>query len=87
MLKAGGSEQPLVLQVGSRVMFAAGAYSEIRFLRGPDRSRLGLQLLKKVLRRRPKNKLIVIYCGCCPWNHCPNIGPHLSGCMTLDSRT
>jgi len=23
----------------------------------------------------PKDTPIVIYCGCCPFEHCPNIGP------------
>ncbi len=23
----------------------------------------------------PKDKQIVLYCGCCPWNRCPNVGP------------
>ena len=22
-----------------------------------------------------KKKTIVLYCGCCPWNRCPNLGP------------
>lgn len=30
-----------------------------------------LQYLKDV----PKDKSIIIYCGCCPMNHCPNIRP------------
>ena len=23
----------------------------------------------------PKNKTVVLYCGCCPWAQCPNIQP------------
>jgi thiosulfate/3-mercaptopyruvate sulfurtransferase len=23
----------------------------------------------------PHDKLIVLYCGCCPWGHCPNVRP------------
>ena len=23
----------------------------------------------------PKDRSIVLYCGCCPWNHCPNMRP------------
>ena len=22
-----------------------------------------------------KTKFIVLYCGCCPWDRCPNLGP------------
>ena len=32
-------------------------------------------LLKKFAAPLKKDQLIVIYCGCCPWNRCPNIGP------------
>lgn len=31
--------------------------------------------LKAVLKNVPKNKQIVIYCGCCPMGKCPNIRP------------
>jgi hypothetical protein len=34
-----------------------------------------LQLLESKVASTPKNALIVIYCGCCPWNRCPNVGP------------
>jgi thiosulfate/3-mercaptopyruvate sulfurtransferase len=23
----------------------------------------------------PRTNLIVLYCGCCPWDHCPNVKP------------
>jgi len=23
----------------------------------------------------PRTKFIVLYCGCCPWNHCPTLKP------------
>lgn len=34
-----------------------------------------LKKLKKLLRKQPKDKEIVIYCGCCPLAGCPNIQP------------
>jgi len=34
-----------------------------------------LKKLKKLLRKLPKDKEIVIYCGCCPLAGCPNIQP------------
>lgn len=34
-----------------------------------------LAKLKTQLKSIPKNKPVVIYCGCCPFNHCPNIRP------------
>ncbi|MGY0034855.1 rhodanese-like domain-containing protein [Pedobacter sp. NJ-S-72] len=34
-----------------------------------------LAKLKEILKTVPKNKSIVIYCGCCPMGKCPNIRP------------
>lgn len=34
-----------------------------------------LDKLKEILKTTPKNKAIVIYCGCCPMDRCPNIRP------------
>jgi thiosulfate/3-mercaptopyruvate sulfurtransferase len=42
---------------------------------GPASGESGLQQLRKRVEPLPQNKFIVIYCGCCPWNHCPNIKP------------
>jgi hypothetical protein len=35
----------------------------------------GLNKLKAKLKSVPKDKKIVIYCGCCPFEHCPNVRP------------
>ena len=35
----------------------------------------GLQKLKTELKTIDKDKKIVLYCGCCPFEHCPNIRP------------
>ncbi|HLR36578.1 MAG TPA: rhodanese-like domain-containing protein [Chitinophagaceae bacterium] len=31
--------------------------------------------LKEVLKDLPKDKEVVIYCGCCPFSKCPNVRP------------
>ncbi len=74
ILQAGGSGSPLVLQVGSHVMFSQ-AHIVGSVYAGPGAESSGLQLLASKVASVPKNKFIVIYCGCCPWSHCPNIGP------------
>ena len=35
----------------------------------------GLATLEKLVAKLPRNQEIVIYCGCCPWDNCPNIRP------------
>ena len=74
ILQAGGAGKPLVLQVGSHLMYSQ-AHIPGSIYAGPGAEQDGLQLLKSKVASLPKNKLIVIYCGCCPWSHCPNIGP------------
>lgn len=34
-----------------------------------------LKKLKNYLKNVPKDKEVVIYCGCCPFDKCPNIRP------------
>lgn len=38
----------------------------------------GLDKLKVQLKAIAKNKKIVIYCGCCPFEHCPNVRPAIN---------
>jgi hypothetical protein len=42
---------------------------------GPASTDTGLETLKRAVEKVPKTSEIVIYCGCCPWEACPNIRP------------
>jgi thiosulfate/3-mercaptopyruvate sulfurtransferase len=42
---------------------------------GPASDQKNLDKLKIWLTKLPKDGNIVIYCGCCPFEHCPNIRP------------
>ena len=35
----------------------------------------GLDLLKQIAGNLPRDQELIIYCGCCPWDHCPNVRP------------
>jgi rhodanese-related sulfurtransferase len=74
MLQAKGPNQPLLLHVGSRILFDE-AHIPGSVYAGPGSQPAGLQLLQSTVARLPKSKLIVLYCGCCPWNRCPNLAP------------
>lgn len=74
MLQAAGADKPLVLQVGSRIFFAESHIAGSVFA-GPGSQTAGLQLLQSKVASVSKKKLIVLYCGCCPWGRCPNVGP------------
>jgi hypothetical protein len=34
-----------------------------------------LEKLKEELKKLPKDTKVVVYCGCCPYEHCPNVRP------------
>jgi len=74
MLQSTTGERPLVLYVGFHVLYAQAHIPEAEYV-GPASTDSGLQLLRKRVASLPRNKLIVLYCGCCPWGHCPNVKP------------
>jgi hypothetical protein len=44
-------------------------------LGGPASTPVGLETLKRAVEKVPKNREIILYCGCCPWAACPNVRP------------
>ena len=74
ILKSGEKEKPLMLHVGSRVMFSQAHIPGSEYA-GPGSTAAGIQSLEDTVSALPKNRRIVLYCGCCPWNRCPNVGP------------
>jgi len=42
---------------------------------GSTANKANLEKLSKALTNIPKDKMVVIYCGCCPFRNCPNIRP------------
>ncbi len=66
--------KPLILQVGPARLFR---YNHIRGAEyaGPASEPEGIAALRKRVQSLPKSAAIVIYCGCCPWDHCPNVKP------------
>ena len=74
LLKASGKDAPLMIQVGSHVLFAQAHIPGSEYI-GPASSDSGVQQLQKRVESLPRTKFIVLYCGCCPWGHCPNVKP------------
>jgi len=66
--------KPIVLFVGPKMMYAQAHIRGAEFIGGPARPEY-LEALRKRLATLPKSSFIVLYCGCCPWEHCPNIQP------------
>ncbi|HEX4005210.1 MAG TPA: rhodanese-like domain-containing protein [Acidobacteriaceae bacterium] len=64
----------VVLQVGSRLLFDEGHIPGAEYA-GPASSEAGLAVLRTRVEKLARTKAIVLYCGCCPWGHCPNVAP------------
>jgi hypothetical protein len=69
-----GKDTPLMLQVGSRMLFLQAHIAGSEYV-GAGANETGLKQLRKRVESLPRNKFIILYCGCCPWNHCPNVKP------------
>jgi rhodanese-related sulfurtransferase len=74
LLQKGGAAKPLVLQVGSHVLFAEAHIPGSEYA-GAGSQPEGLQMLQRRVASLSRTAPIVLYCGCCPWNRCPNIEP------------
>jgi thiosulfate/3-mercaptopyruvate sulfurtransferase len=74
LLQAKGTDKPLVLQVGSHDLYGEAHIPGSEYA-GPGSHSTGLDLQHSKVAALPKDKSIVLYCGCCPWNRCPNLGP------------
>ncbi|MCP5412653.1 MAG: rhodanese-like domain-containing protein [Alphaproteobacteria bacterium] len=64
---------PTILQVGFSKLYEQ-AHIPGAVYAGPGRSEDGLTSLKTHVEALPRDAPLVIYCGCCPWNRCPNMG-------------
>ena len=42
---------------------------------GPGGRDEGLNQLRTAAAKLPRDREIIVYCGCCPWNACPNMRP------------
>lgn len=74
LLQTSAKEKPLMIQVGSHVLFSQAHIPGSEYI-GPASSERGVQQLRKRVESLPRTKFIVLYCGCCPWGHCPNVKP------------
>ena len=65
---------PLLLHVGFPVLYRA-SHIPGSIYAGPGSKPEGIVELKKAVQGQPKDREIILYCGCCPWEKCPNMRP------------
>jgi thiosulfate/3-mercaptopyruvate sulfurtransferase len=66
--------KPVILQVGSHILFTQAHVPGAEYM-GAASSAEGIAKLRARVKALKKSDAIVLYCGCCPWEHCPNIAP------------
>jgi hypothetical protein len=66
--------EPAVVCVGFRPLYQ-GAHVSRAVFHGAASSEQGLAELKTWAKTIPKATNVVLYCGCCPLAHCPNLRP------------
>ena len=69
IINSSSPDKPIVFSIG----VAAVIKGSIDI--GPVHEPANLEKFRKALEKLPRNSNIVIYCGCCPFIHCPNVRP------------
>lgn len=64
----------LVIHVGFPVLYRSAHITGTQYA-GPGSKAEGIADLKMAVAGQPRDREIVLYCGCCPFDKCPNIRP------------
>lgn len=82
LAKTPAAERPLLLHVGFHMLYVE-AHIPGSVYAGPANAPEGLKRLKAAVAKVSKSRQILLYCGCCPWDHCPNIAAAYHQVRTL----
>ena len=69
-----GKNKPLILNVGPQVIYAQAHIPGAEYV-GAGSEPEGIEQLRARVKSLRHSTAIVLYCGCCPWTHCPNAYP------------
>ena len=74
--------KPLIFNVGPYLLYEQAHIPGAEYL-GAASTPQGLAALRDRVKTLSPKTFIVLYCGCCPWNHCPNVAPAYAELQTL----
>ena len=74
LASANADSRPTIVYVGFRTLFAGGHIPGATF-HGSASTEKGLADIKQWAASLPRTTNIVVYCGCCPFERCPNVRP------------
>ena len=69
-----GGQKPVVLYVGPKAFYQQSHVPGAEYIGATARPD-GIEQLRKRAASIKHDAPVVVYCGCCPWEHCPNIRP------------
>ncbi len=68
------AEKPLILNIGPHLLYMQAHIPGAEYV-GAGSDRQGIESLRRRIKVLPRKTFILLYCGCCPWSHCPNVHP------------
>jgi hypothetical protein len=74
ILRAKDGKPPVVICAAFSVLYRSKHIAGAKY-GGPGNKPEGIDALKKIVEALPKDSDIVLYCGCCPLDRCPNLRP------------
>jgi thiosulfate/3-mercaptopyruvate sulfurtransferase len=74
VLQSPKGEKPLILNVGPHLLYMQARIPGSQYI-GAGSDSQGIESLRRRVKPLPRKTFIVLYCGCCPWSHCPNVRP------------
>ncbi len=74
ILQSPKGEKPLILNVGPHLLYMQAHIPGAEYI-GAGSDTQGIESLRRRVKSLPRKTFIVLYCGCCPWSHCPNVRP------------
>ena len=77
VLQSSSAEKPLILNVGPSLLYQQAHIPGAEYI-GAGSVPLpgsGTYPRSRVKSLPHVSRYIVLYCGCCPWSHCPNVRP------------
>jgi thiosulfate/3-mercaptopyruvate sulfurtransferase len=74
---AGSGAKPAIFHVGPSVLYRSRHIPgsvDINMTSKPE----SLDALRAAAGKLPRDREIFLYCGCCPWDRCPNVKPAIT---------
>jgi len=74
LLQSSLSPKPTIFNVGPPLIYMQAHIPGSEYI-GPTAEARAREKLRARAASLPRDTFLVIYCGCCSWEHCPNVRP------------